>query len=103
MRCFVEFDVYAVIIEIPEPVGLKIKKYRNRFLDWIYDKNAKHSYLKRYTDSRGKPYYGANYDENAFVYWLNECVIKDKFEPAVIVERNLDPNMCPEGMVKIFF
>ena len=103
MKCFVGFDMHAVIIEIPDPVGEKIYKYKKKFLDWIYDPKAKHPYLKKFKDSRGKPFYGACYNEEAFIEYLNKRVIKNKYPPAVIIERDVDPDACPEDMPAIFF
>lgn len=103
MRCFVSNDGYADIIEIPEPVALKIKKYRNQFLAWLYDPKARHSYRVKVPDGRGSWFYVVSHDTSVFVEWLNKRVIKSKYEPAVIVESNLPMDACPEGMLEIFF
>lgn len=103
MKCFVANDGYGDIIEIPDPVACKIKKYRNQFLDWIYDKNNRHQYWVKGSDGKGGFFEGVCYDTTAFVEWLNNRVIKNKYDPAIIVERNLDGDACPEGMLRIFF
>ena len=103
MKCFVEFDCHADIIDIPFPVSIKIRKYRNQFLDWIYDRRNRHKYWKKCDNGKGDSFEGVYFDSDAFVEWLNKRVIKDKYEPAIVVERNLDVNSCPEGMLSIFF
>lgn len=99
MKCFVANDGYGDIIEIPEPVASKIKKYRNQFLDWLYDPKAKHPYRIKVPDGKGSWFYAVVHDTSAFVEWLNNRVIRSKYEPAFIVESNLDP----DGMIQIFF
>ena len=103
MRCFVSNDGYADIIEIPEPVALKIKKYRKQFLEWLYDPSSKHSYRVRVPDGNGSWFYAVVHDTSAFVEWLNKRIIKNKYEPATIVAYNLDADSCPDGMLEIFF
>ena len=103
MRCFVANDTYADILEIPDPVALKIRKYRKQFLQWLYDPKAKHPYRVKVPDGKGSWFYGVVHDTNAFVEWLNQRVIRSKYPPAVIVESGLTPDACPEGMLKIFF
>ena len=48
-------------------------------------------------------FYGVIHDTSAFVEWLNNRVIWSKYAPAVIVESNLAPDACPDGMIQIFF
>ena len=103
MRCFVANDTYADILEIPDPVALKIRKDRKQFLQWLYDPKAKHPYRVKVPDGKGSWFYGVVHDTNAFVDWLNQRVIRSKYPPAVIVESGLTPDACPEGMLKIFF
>ena len=103
MKCFVANDGYADIIEVPDPVARKIKKIRNQFLDWIYDKKNKHPYWVKGSDGNGGWFEGVRYNTDTFVEWLNMQIIKDKYEPATVVERDLDMDACPEGMIHIFF
>ena len=103
MKCFVEFDCFGDIIDIPFPISVKIKKYRNQFLDWLSDRQNKHEYWKTYNDGNGGSFEGVYFDSDVFVEWLNKKIIKDKYDPAIVVERNLDVNACPEGMLRIFF
>lgn len=103
MKCFVELDCYADIIEIPDPIAVKIKKYRNQFLDWIYDKGNDHGYWVKGVDGKGKSFCGIQFDTDAFVEWLNKYVIKNKYEPARIAERKLDIHDYDGDMLKIFF
>ena len=103
MKCFVELDLHADIIDIPDPVALKIKKHRNRFLDWMYDRNNNHGYWVKGSNGKGSWFWGVQYDTEAFVQWLNKYVIKDACEKAVVIERNLDVNDYDGVMLRIFF
>ena len=103
MKCFVEMSLDADIIEVPDPVGRNIDWHRNRFLDWIYDKNNPHPYRIKAKDQNGAFYDVMCYDTETFVDWLNTYVVRNQDSPAVILERGLDIESCPKGMLRIWF
>jgi hypothetical protein len=103
MKIYVELSLDADIIEVPDMVAVNIHKYRDNFLDWMYDKNNHHKYWTKFRDGKGGWSEGVCYDTEAFVDWLNENVIVSNLSPAVFVERGLDVDACPEGMIEIFF
>lgn len=103
MRLFVEFDCYADIIDVPEAVITKRKQYRNRFLDWLYDKNNRHEYWVKVQDQEGEQLYGVQFGSDAFVKWLNEKVLKKSDFKASVVERDLFVTDNTEGLPSIFF
>lgn len=103
VKCFVALDCYADIIDIPDHVAIRIKKHRNQFLNWIYNKNNNHGYWVKASDGKGGWFYGVQYGSDAFVDWLNTKVIKDSNDKAVVVERNLDISEYKGDMPYIFF
>lgn len=103
MKVYVELSLEADIIEVPDVVALNIKKLRNDFLDWMYDKNNRHQYWTKFKNGNGGWSEGVCYDTKAFVDWLNEYVIGEESSPAVIIERGLDVDACPREMLEIFF
>jgi hypothetical protein len=93
----------ADIIEVPDYIGRNIHKYRNDFLDWIYDPNNPHPYRIELKNSSGNVYYAMCYDTTTFVDWLNTYVIRHPDIPAMILERGLDIESRPAGMLRIWF
>ena len=103
MRFFVAFDSYADIIDVPDIVGIRIKKYRNQFLDWIYNKKNNHGYWIKGDDGKGGWFYGVQFGSDAFVKWLNSKVIKSSDSQAVVVARDLDIDTYSGDIPLIFF
>lgn len=71
-----EFDVD--ILDIPKDVVQNIKKTQKDFDKWLYDKSNKLTWDKKQGSFcfRG----------DAFVYWLNEFVLKERKDKAFLVE-----------------
>ena len=103
MRIFLAFDCYADVIDVPDDVGSRIKKYRNRFLDWIYDRKNDHGYWVKFDNGKGKTVYGVQYGSDAFVDWLNKKIIKGNEQRAVIVERDIDKDTYSGDIPYIWF
>ncbi len=103
MKIYVEFSLDADVVEVPEAIAMNIHEHRSDFLDWMYDKNNHHQYWTKFKNGTGGWSDGVCYDTEAFVEWLNKNVIAGKYPPAVIVDRGLDVDSCPEGMIEIFF
>lgn len=103
MKVFIKFDCYADIVEVPEAITQSLSKYKRKFLNWMYDRKNDHGYWVKVSDGKGSWYYGVEYGSDAFVKWLNKRVIKDKYEKAVIVERDLDIDDYDGIMPSIFF
>lgn len=103
MKIFCTFDCYADILEVPEEVGCRIKKYRNKFLDWLYDRKNHHGYWVKLDNGNGKAVYGVQYGSDAFVDWLNKKVLKGKEPRAVVIERDLDRDTYTGDIPYIWF
>ena len=101
MKLLIEFDVYSDIVDVPEFVIKDIQKYRNKFLDWLYNPKIKHKYWRIGRDASGRRFKGVCYGSDAFIEWLNAKVLKDSEEKATLVESETeyDGNDYP----KIFF
>lgn len=80
MLMFVEFDVSADIIDVPETVVKNKDRLSRDFLKWML--NNKHKYLKTVNGHRG-----LCYRSEAFVEWLNATVLVQSEEKAVIVQQ----------------
>ncbi len=87
---YIEFDVIAEMIDVPEHVIQKKDYYRNKFLDWLYNPRVKHGYRVAAYDAAGKKFVGMCYGAEAFVQWLNEKVLRGTGETATLVATNLD-------------
>ena len=96
MECIVRFDCHADIIEIPTNIAVRIHEYRNQFLDWLYDKHNDHDYWVGNKE-------GVCYDTDAFVEWLNNNVKSGQTHPITIIEEGIAEDVCPAGMIEIFF
>ena len=101
MKLLIEFDVYSDIVDVPEVVIKDIQKYRNKFLDWLYNPKIKHKHWRKELEPNGRKSYYVCYGSDAFIEWLNAKVLKDSEEKATLVESETeyDGNEYP----KIFF
>lgn len=87
MKVVLEFTYDADIISIPDEKAVDdLKKYRNKFDEWLYDKNIDHPY---WVYSNGKKECVA-YRGDAFVFWLNEFVFKNCEKKAELLESEID-------------
>ena len=82
MLLFVEFDVSADIIDVPEAVIDRRDHLHKSFLKWLCDRRTKHKYWVTVNGHNG-----LCYRSDAFVEWLNEYILKESDEKAVIVQQ----------------
>lgn len=80
MLMFVEFDVSADIIDVPETVVNNKEHLKIDFLKWLC--NHKHKYRKNVNGHTG-----LCYRSEAFVDWLNMTVLEQSEEKATVVEQ----------------
>ena len=85
MQMFVEFDINADIIDVPQSVIDNREDLRSRFLKWLYDKSVKHKYWHTFKDGSR----GVMCRSDAFVEWLNKKVLSDSEQKAAIVEQHV--------------
>ncbi len=98
MKLVLEFDYDADVIEVPQYVLDNKDLLKKRFLKWIYCKHSKHKYGIILQDSNGKKFKGVKYRSDAFVEWLNEKVLMEDLEKAIVVEEHVMeyPNKLPK-------
>lgn len=75
MKMIVEFDIGGDLIEVPEGVVRDRENLRRRFFKWLYGFEGSRRYRK------GGVYC---YRADAFVYWLNQKILKDGEEARVL-------------------
>lgn len=92
------FDYYVDIINVPDNIGLNIKKYQNQCDRWLYNKLNDHEFWEK--DSSGKKL-GVGICSEAFVYWLNKFVLKNSKEKANIVQKSI--NKYDESLPTIYY
>lgn len=80
------FDYYTDVISVPEKIGEKIRYYQNKCDKWLFDKSNNHQFWE--TDENGNKV-GVGICSDAFVFWLNEFVLKDSGLKAEAVQRNV--------------
>ena len=85
MRMFIEFDIDADIIDVPQSVIDNKDHLRSCFLKWLYDKSVKHKYWHTFKDGSK----GVLYRSDAFVEWLNKKFLKDSAQKAIIIEQHV--------------
>ena len=98
MLLFVEFDINADIIDVPQSVIDDREKLSQRFLKWLYDNNTKHKYW--YTFPGGEK--GVMYRSDAFVEFLNKKVLRESGQKAVIVQQEV-PLENKQNLPSVFF
>ncbi len=78
-----EDSEYVDIIEIPYNI-IELEKIQSDFFKWIFDKNIEHKY---WIIENGEKKY-CSYGTDAFIYWLNNTILKDSIENAYILKNN---------------
>ncbi|ACL21998.1 hypothetical protein Dhaf_3985 [Desulfitobacterium hafniense DCB-2] len=85
MKIVIQFCVDADIIDCPVDISDSLIEYRNKFIDWLYDKQNNHSY---WIYKNGEKY-GCSYRSEAFVEWLNKFVLSNSLVKAKVLESNV--------------
>ena len=98
MLLFVEFDINADLIDVPQSVIDDREDLSRRFLKWLYDKNSNHRYW--YTFPGGEK--GVMYRSDAFVEFLNSQVLMDSAQKAAIVQQEI-PRENKQNLPSVFF
>ena len=80
MTIKLDIDFSEKIIGLPDGYVRNLKTLRLDFFDWIYDQDE---YITEFG--------GYEYDENAFVRFLNEVVLADSIEKAGVLRDGEDP------------
>lgn len=80
------FDYYVDIINVPDYIGINIKKYQNKCDRWLFNKLNEHEFWEK--DSSGRKL-GVGVCSESFIYWLNNFILNDSHEKAYIVKKNI--------------
>lgn len=72
------------VAEVPDYIADDVQRYQSLFDQWLWDRNATHSYMRDLNGECVMMYDGAT----AFIEWLNEYGI-DGFEKAKITFDNV--------------
>lgn len=70
-------------VMVPDYIANDIKKYVKMFDKWLLDKDNNHGYWIK----RNGRNFGVCFDVNAFVFYLNEYVVKEKKDKVYILEE----------------
>lgn len=81
------FDYYVDIINVPDSIGVNIKKYQNQCDRWLFNKLNEHEFWEK--DNSGKKL-GVGVCSESFIYWLNKFVLKDSKEKAYILQKSIN-------------
>ena len=92
------FDYYVDIINVPDNIGVNIRKYQNKCDQWLFDELNDHEFWEK--DSSGEKL-GVGICSEAFVYWLNNFVLMNSKEKANIVKKNI--NKCDDSLPSIYY
>ena len=84
MLLFVEFDISADIIDVPQEVIDNREQLRRQFLKWLFSPDIKKKYTVTLNGHRG-----VCYRSEAFIEFLNKKVLKDLTQKAVIVQQEV--------------
>ena len=82
MLLFVEFDVSADIIDVPQWVIDDRQQLSGKFIKWLFSPEVKPKYRKTINGHTG-----VCYRSDAFVEWLNKKILKESQQKASVVEQ----------------
>lgn len=72
-----EYEKDTVYFRCPAKVGRNIRKLQRSFLTWLYDRKNDHPYwFSCGVNEDGIEKFGVSYNEDAFIYWLNNVRFK---------------------------
>ncbi len=78
------------LVSVPDRIAVDLDKYKHDFFAWLSDGGAGHG-CRRRPDLGVKVYYHNGHEEltgaAAFVGWLNDFVLTDADERAVVMPR----------------
>ena len=97
MLLLVEFDFNADIIDVPKEVIDNRKQLNRACIEWLYSPAVKPRYTVTINGHRG-----LCYRSEAFAAFLNENLLKDSKQKAVIVEQYV-PRDNKQNLPSVFF
>ena len=97
MLLFVEFDINADIIDVPQSVIDNRENLSRCFLKWLFSPEVKPKYTVTFHGHRG-----VCFRSEAFVHFLNEKVLMNSEQKAVIIEQEI-PRENKQNLPSVFF
>ena len=97
MLLFVEFDINADLIDVPQSVIDDRDNLSRRFLKWLYSPEVKPRYLVTFNGHRV-----VCYRSEAFVEYLNSNALTDSKQKAKIVQQEI-PRENKQNLPSVFF
>ncbi len=82
MKINLVFDYGTDVVEVPDFVGENVKKYRERFDKWCYDKDNKITFNRQTRVF--------SFDGTTFVDWLNKYECMGPVRAAMLEENVID-------------
>ena len=82
MKVVLKFEYDADVIDVPDFIGNDINDYQEKFDEWLYDESNDHPF---WLYSKGKKDC-VSFRADAFIYWLNGCILVDSREKARIYD-----------------
>ena len=82
MLLFVEFEISADIIDVPQTVIDDRRQLSRIFLKWLFSPEVKHRYYKTIHGHTG-----VCFRSDAFVEWLNKKILKESQQKAFVVQQ----------------
>ncbi len=96
MKIALEFTYHTDIINVPEYIGINIRKYQRKFDKWLYDKDNDHGHWVL-IDGKKK---AVSFDTSVFVDYLNTYCLCDDEKVKIITEN---AETIPNDIKTIFF
>ncbi|WP_430510872.1 hypothetical protein [Gottfriedia solisilvae] len=92
------YDEDTVYIRCPSKVGRNIRRLQRDFDRWLYDRKNNHPYWELFdVEEDGTECWGVSFNEEAFIYWLNNVRFKKGKEVAYLIN---DPKVLPKKTIK---
>lgn len=97
MRMFVEFDINADIIDVPQQVIDNREQLKRQFIKWLLNPDIKKKYTVTIKGTRG-----LCYRSEAFVEFLNKKVLQNSKQKAVIIQQEVSSDN-EQNLPSVFF
>ena len=89
MLLVLTFEFDADIIDVPPGIIENKDELKDKFYDWLFDKNNHHKYWANEKGIHDGSQYGVVYRSDAFLEWLNTRVLLD-CDRASLVKQKID-------------
>ena len=98
-KVILQFTYHRDIINVPDYMSRRMRKYQILFDEWLYDKNNDHEYWYIVDGQKLAVEFGTD----AFVKYLNQYHLKNSDEKAIVLERELEITNSRYGYPILYF